>query len=156
MKRNKIVVAAAIGVIVVCGAVSCNGKEVLNKIVSAVADEHIPLELVGNWCDTQSSNLGLSFFMNNGSVSAKTLYLTSEGDYTLTSIEGVFGIERNVISKGTFKVYSKLQTIEMIDEFNDVFYRNKYVLSETEDGRVLKLKNEDNTTSIYYADKLKQ
>ena len=155
--KKPIFFAVVISIIAMCTVISCGDDNPINAIKKAVPDKEPPIELVGKWSTTSSEMLALQFFMNDGEISSTDLNLTWDSKYTLTSVEGTFGLGTKVTSKGTYRVFSALQMIELIDEFDDVYLRNKYVVSATEDEngmiteRVLKLKGEGDSITTFYA-----
>ena len=142
-----------IGIIVVLGIYTPIGEKILDKTRNVAADSNPPPVFQGVWSNTSSEMMAIELFIGGSYSISATLLEFSGNEYRLTAVQGTFGMGRTEISKGTFRVYSKIQTIELIDEFDDVFYRNKYVLSETDDQDILKLKDEENSVLTFYKSK---
>jgi hypothetical protein len=111
--------------------------------------------LEGTWLSissTESTALGLQFLMS-GSVSAKILIFKGNKYYT-----GVSGVDAGLMGRasregeGTFRINTAGKTLDLIDDFGDIA-RHRYVLSETEEELVLKLKDSDGNITTWYKSK---
>ncbi|GMO28972.1 MAG: hypothetical protein Pg6A_16980 [Termitinemataceae bacterium] len=132
-----------------------NGVEdALNSVQKKIADglDVSEKELEGNWSSVPSAALGMQFlFSDSGSISAEAMFFAGNR-CAIGSIRGVMGMGSSKRWEGTFNINKAGKTLELIDDFGDVT-RYRYVLSETEDELVLKLKNADGKITTWYKSK---
>jgi hypothetical protein len=108
--------------------------------------------LEGNWSSVPSAALGMQFFLSDsGSLSAEAMFFAGNR-CAIVSMRGVLGMGSSKRWEGTFKINPAGKTLELIDDFGDVT-RYRYVLSETEEELVLKLKDADGKITTWYKSK---
>jgi hypothetical protein len=105
----------------------------------------------GTWTTVPSMTLGMQFFLNNGEVSG-AIMIFSENRCTIGVMQGTMGLGTTIQWEGAYRVNTAGKTLTLIDDFDDEeVYR--YVMSETEDDIVLKLKSSDGEITTWYKSK---
>ena len=95
----------------------------------------------------------MQLLLNSSDGSISAFYLVFSGNKChIEHAQGSFGIIKTTVWEGTFRVNSRNQTLELIDDFNDAeLYR--YVFSETGEEYILKLKDTDGDITTWYKSK---
>ena len=106
----------------------------------------------GSWSNVSKDTLALQFFFNSDGAVSATLLVFSGNKCYIETMEGPLGIGRTKVWEGTFRVDSRNQTLDLIDDFGDAD-RYRYVFSETIEEQVLKLKDTDGDITTWYKSK---
>lgn len=107
----------------------------------------------GSWFTVPSTTLGMQFLLGGGGVSAGMIVF-SGNKCSIGVMQGTLGLGSTKTWEGTFQVNGGNKTLALIDDFGDVdTYR--YVISETEEDWVLKLKDAAGEITTWYKNKPK-